>query len=265
MRSMDEDWSAHHARIRATTGGRPQQARTAWSVPRFSLGKHGGKVLALLSLVGFLWWPETEIRKSYPRTAIEAQNASMVGTPAVGDFSLVKGDPFPAAHLPYDLVVTIANRHYEATATVKGLYQIDPRLSAIRIITPVEINALDVVHKGQKAKSYAESMAPEALRGFVGAIGGMVDGQAEIRAQSDAQAAARNFIPYRLSDADVALFEAKEVRRIERSESGFDVIYVDGWSVDWSPIYWVFLAGFGIGLTSTVAQVDMTRSRRKAG
>ena len=254
MSSAEEDWSAHHARIRATTGGRPEKARTAWSVPKFSLGKHGGKVLALISLIGFFWWPEVEVRKSYPRAAIEAQNTSMIGTTMIGDFRLVKADPFPAPHLPYDLAVTIANQDYEATATVKGLFQIDPRLSAIRIITPVEINAHDVVHKGQKAKAYAENMAPEALRSFVGAIGGMVDGQAEIRAQSDAQAAARNFIPYRLSDADVALFETKEVRRVERSERSFDVVYVDGWSVDWSPIYWVFLAGIGIGATSTVAR-----------
>lgn len=254
-----DDWREHYDLVRASTGrpvqkrGGSRQARRSFSLP-LQFGKSTRYAIAAVGFLGFFFFPETESRKDYARDDVVSQISSRIGDRVVGSFRLVEADPFPDLALPYDLMVTVSNGDYRAAATIKGELGVDYGLQAIRIISPTEVTALDVRGRGRSAAASAASYAPGILKGLVSTVAGLVDRQGEIRAQADAKAAARNFIIYRISDHDRALFDAKSIRRIERSDAGLSVVYVDGWSASgWSPVYWLFIAMFLLGAVSSIA------------
>lgn len=257
-----QEWREHYDLVRQSTGHRPAKLKAprkasgaALSLPSLPFGKSLRHVMAAVGFLGFFFYPETEQMRDYAYGDVMHQIETRLGDRVAGSYRLIEADPFPDLGLPYDLVVIVENEDYRTGATVKGELGIDWSLSAIRIINPNEVRALDVEHIHGSSAAKAASYAPGFLKGLASVAGGLMDSQGEIRAQSDAQSAARNFIIHRIDDRDLSLFETKAVRRVERAADRLSVVYVDGWSPSsWSPVYWLFIGLFVGGLASSIAK-----------
>lgn len=257
-----QQWREHYDLVRASTGHRPAKIKVprkpggpALSLPALPSGKSLHYIMVAVGFLGFFFFPQTEQTRDYAYSDVMRQIETRLGARVAGRYRLIEADPFPDLSLPYDLVVIVENDDYRTGATVKGELGIDWSLSAIRIINPNEVRPLDVEHLSDSTASSAASYAPGFLKDLASVAGGLLDSQGEIRAQSDAQSAARNFVIHRIDDRDLSLFETKAVRRVERRADRLSVVYVDGWSPSrWSPVYWLFIALFVGSLASSIAK-----------
>ncbi len=254
--TASDDWRAHYDRATASTNS-PRQSATApepakpagFDLPSFTVDKSMRIMATAVGLLGFFLFPEPEKFKEYPKADVVSQIQGRLGAPAIGDFRFIAADAFPDEILPYDLSITVADKTREVTSTVKGNLGLDYALSAVRIMSPKEVTALDVQQEAAPSTGWSK-WTPKFITGFV-------DDASNVRAQADAQAAARNFIIYRFGDSDLSFYQGQTIDRVERTSTGIRVIYVDGWSPSrWSPVYWFFIGLFLLGLASTYSSWD---------
>lgn len=254
----DTSFDDHYARVRERSGlsvNRKPSRGFKIGMPKLELGKGTRYAIAAAGLFGFLFFPQPQQKERYSRIDVKNQVEQRLGSKVIGNFELINADVFPPQSMPYDLSVTIENKDYRTGATLKGELGIDYSLSAIRITNPNEVIPFDVETFERSTADTAASYVPDVFRSFANKIANIADSHALVRAQADAQAVARDFIIYRLSDSDVATFKEHDVLRVDRTDKGLTVVYVAGWSPsNWSSVYWLFLSMLAFGGGSVVRQ-----------